>query len=400
MRGVVAILVVLLLVAQAYAIVDFYITGVEPQKLKPGEKTVLNLTIKNFGSDFATNFRVILDPEGKSYIKPIGAQKVFVSRSVAEGKPSKYFGAVIQNQEVKISIPIAVSRDAEFGYYLIPIKLLYRDPEQVDREEVLYFGVEIAGEADISIGGINTSPKRIYPDEDFDLFITLENTGTDKAEKLKMELELPRGIEGERVNYLGTLNRDSRAIAVFKLKSSKNVKPGNLLFKARLTYYERGVKKEIVEPFYLFISEKGEVEIEIAGLDTSPKKLIPGESFTLSLQIQNIGKQDAKAVAVRISPPDRIVGETISYVGNLKVDDTSTAIFDLEVTPQASPGNVEIPVEILYRDETGKSGRVEKTIQLRVSQPNRSFKSAYLILLGVVAIVIIFILKRRQGEEI
>lgn len=392
-------LLLLATVPQAQAAVDFYIVGVEPLTLKPGESTVVNISIKNFGSHYASHFKAYFDPESKTPIYPVGPRKIYVSRSVEEGIPGMYFGSVIQGREVTLSIPVTVSYDTGFGQYLVPLKLEYSNPEGEQVEKTLSFGVEIAGEADITLGGKNTSPSRVYPDQEFTLSLTLENSGTGKAQNVGVGLEHPEGISGESSAYLGTLARDSKAKATFNLKSSKSAEPGRYNTHLLVSYREENlVEREVELPLEIFISERGDIDMEIAGLDTSPNLLRPGESFTLSLQVQNVGKQDAKAVKVEILPERSIHGEKTSYLGNLDSDDTSTAIFDLEVEPRAERGAVSVPLNIIYRDERGKEWKASKQISLAISPPEGTSYRLYGAVAGM-GIIILFLLWRWRREE-
>jgi len=397
-----ALTLVLLLAAfpLVNAEVDFYIVGVEPQKLEPGESSYLNLTLKNLGTDYATRFKAYLDPQATTPFYPSGPQKVYVQRKVEGGGESEYFGAIIQDKEVTISIPIKVSRNAGFGSYLVPLKLEYFNPQGKKEETTLSFGMEVAGEAEFALGGVNTSPSRLYPDQEFALAVNLENTGTGKARDLRLNLELPQGITGETSEQLGTLARDSRAVAGFNLKTTGRVEPGSHTAVLHFSYREEGGEPgEASFPLEIFVFQRGEITLELAGLDTSPRLLHPGESFTLSLQIQNIGEQDAKAVRVEISPQRALVGETTSYLGNLKQDDTSTAIYDLEVEGQAEKGKVEVPLTIFYKDEKGESGRIGKEASLSISSREGNNYRLYGAAGVMVLVILLFWWKRRGREE-
>ncbi len=390
-------LLLLISLPAAQAAVNFYIVQVKPVNLEPGETTLMNITIKNFGSDYATNFRAIFDPYAKSPLMPIGPQKIFVSNKVEKGFPTTYFGSILQGREVTLSLPVTVSKNAAFGNYLIPVELLYRNPEQQSLKDIVSFGVKIAGTSEINIGGLNTSPSRVYQDEDFTLYLNLENSGTGNAKSVKLNLEFPQGISGQKNVELGTVDRNGKTQAIFNLKSSSNISTGNHIAYAILNYTEENsVKRQVKLPFDIFISQRGKIDMEIAGLDTSPKNLYPGESFTLSIQIQNVGKQDATAVKVDISPKSSIRGELTSYLGNLKQDDTSTAIFDLQVEPSAHEGNINVPMKIIYKDETGRIGEVSKEVYLNVSSGQRSTSKLYLIIIIVAVIGAIFLWRRRR----
>ena len=57
---------------------DFYITSIEPITFEPGKYYNLSITLKNLGTDFATQVKAFLDNEDTSPIDPIGATKSYL----------------------------------------------------------------------------------------------------------------------------------------------------------------------------------------------------------------------------------------------------------------------------------------------------------------------------------
>ena len=81
------------------------------------------------------------------------------------------------------------------------------------------------------------------------------------------------------------------------------------------------------EPFNIFILDRGDVILEFSGKSTSPTKLMPGSEFTLSLQLENIGDQDAKSVRIELNADGDLKGEFTTFVGEIEQDDVSTGVF-------------------------------------------------------------------------
>ncbi len=381
--------------------VDFYVMRVSPSEIAPGEVVTLNITIANLGIDYAAYVHAVLDPESTSPISVLGAKKVYVTKYAAEGKPTKYFGVILQNERFTVSYRVYVDKDTPFGTYTVPLQLVWRDAYNNIQTETLEFGLKIAGEPEIVISGINKSPTRIYPDTEFTLAITFENIGTAKAENVRVSLSLPQGVSGETSAYLGSLERGAQAVASFSLKAEKDVEEGAKTIKVKLSYTaEDGSREEVEKDVQIFIYEKEPPKLEIAGLDTSPARLTPGKGFTLSIQLENIGKQDAKAVKVELSPPQVITGSRTSYLGTIKQDDTSTAIFDLEVSPLAKPESYRLPLKVYYLDERGRLHQEEKEISLTVSKAEK--RVSLKLIAGIVVLVALLLMwwRRRRSAQI
>lgn len=403
MRGVlIALVSVALLVPLTSADnVDFYIMDVVPGKFSPGETTTLNITVANLGIDYAAYVYAILDPESSSPLSVLGAKKTYVTKYAAEGKPTMYFGVILQNEKFTLSYRVHVDKDTPFGTYTVPLKLVWRDEHNQVQSDTLEFGITVSGDPELVVSGVNKTPARVYPDTEFTLLLTFENIGTAKAENVVVELALPPGITGERLAFLGTMARNSRATATFSLKAEKEAEAGTKNIGVRLSYTtEENSQEQLEREVEVFIYEKEPAKLEVAGLDTSPAKLEPGVAFTLSVQFENIGRQDARAVKVELSLPEVFSGSKTSYLGTIKEDDTSTAIFDLEVSRNAQPGSYPVGMRVYYLDERGELHEEEKEIAVTVIAPGRRLPVKWLAGAGVLLVVALAWWRRRRGSEL
>ncbi len=380
--------------------VDFYVMEVVPEKLIPGKPAVLNITVANLGTDYATYVYGVLDPDSASPVSVLGSRKKYVTKYAAAGRETLYFGVIMQNERFTLSYRVYVDRDTAFGTYTVPLKLVWRDEYNQMQSETLNFGITVAGAPELVISGTNKTPSRLYPDTEFTLALTLENIGTAKAENVVAELVLPPGITGERQAFLGTLKRNERATATFSLKVEKNATKGPKKIGVKLGYTgEDGNREMLTREVELFIYEKEPAKLEVAGLDTSPAKLEPGTIFTLSVQFENIGKQDAKAVRVELSLPVGFAGSRVSYLGTIKQDDTSTAIFDLEVSGNVQPGSYPLEMEIYYLDERGEMHREEQNITVAVVAPAKRSSLPWLAGAGALLLILLLWWRRHRAAS-
>lgn len=352
---------------------DFYVVGVSPQSLAPDETALLNITLKNLGDDYAAYLRAHLDPQDTSPINSIGPVKKYLSRADRAVGSTEYFGVVSQGVEILLQYLVHVDENASIGTYSVPLKLVWRNSTMEEQSQTLKLGITIEGKPELTIAGISTQPSRLYPDEKFNLSIKLENIGTDKAEAVELRLLFPEEFQGEQTDFLGTVKRSAAATATFNLKTLKTASPGAYGYTLLITYRDKeAVEKTTKKDFEVYVSERGEIDIEIAGITTSPSKLHPGEDFSLSVQLENIGKQDAKSVRAEIHPTEEFMGERVSFIGSLKQEDLSTAIFEMSVAEDAKPGSYELPMRIFYIDEKGVEHLEEKSFSLLVSKKPRN----------------------------
>ncbi len=398
MKIIIFFLAVVMLPA-VYAVgADFYVIDVTPKQVTPGETTTLNITLKNLGSEYAAYLRAILDPDSKSPIRAVGPSKKYLTRADVAQASYEYFGLVLQAAEIMLQYPVYVDENASVGTYSVPLKLIWEDAVRKEQNQTVYFGITLYGAPALNIASVSTLPSRIYADSEFNLSTKIENTGTYKAKAIEARLTFPKEFTGERTAFIGTLEKDKTSAATYNLKVSKDAASKAYDFSLQTSYLdENGVRKIIEKKFEVYVSERGEVDLEIAGVTTSPTKLYPGKDFTLSVQVENVGKQDAKAVKVQLAAMKEFTGERTSFLGSLKQDDTSTAIFDLTVAKDAELGSYDVEMQISYLDELGMEHFEKKHFGLAVAEAPKTVPYAW-IGAGAVILLGLIYLKRRRSE--
>lgn len=401
MKKILLVLMLLLIPSVSAVGADFYVVDIAPIEVTPGETTQLNITLKNLGSDFGVYLRATLDPDDTSPINALDTSKKYLSRAGAAEESGEYFGAVLQSQSIPVQYRIKVDDNATTGAYNVPLNLIWQDKNSVRQTQTVYLGIAVVGEPHLVISGINSTPERVYPDTEFTLNVNIENTGTEKAKSVEPTLALPDGITGEDQAYLGTINRDATAKASYTLKATKTAKSGAYEFVLSIDYAdEGGIAGKVERPFKVFISERGDIDLEIAGISTSPAKIYPGTDFTLSVQLENIGTQDAKSVMVTVSDSEGFVGEFSSFVGKIESDDVSSGIFDLTATPMATPGDHEFKMEVIFTDEKGDEFSETKTFNVYVDTPGKGSTTSKIAAVLIILVIAVVLWRRRKAAQI
>jgi len=360
------------------------------QILYPDTEFFILLSLKNVGKTDAKNLGISLNLSGDGEKGISGESRASFSEiKVGEEKYAKF-----NVKSGKYALP---------GKHEIPYSAKFYDDygDAYEKKGAIEIFVQSKGEANINFAGIATDPSRIYKDTDFSLDLTLENVGYQKAKALKLSIALPEGINGEDTAFFGTIEKGASAKTTLDLKAEKDVKTGEHEIKALVEYIdEQGREIKENKIFKLFVLEKGEVNLEIAGVTTSLTKITPGSDFTLSVQVENIGKQDAKSVHLVLKPTDaKITGKFTSFLGKIDKDDSSTGIFDLHIEKDAAPGLKKIPMDIHHTDETGKEGVEEKDIEIFVSETERRDNIVYAGAAIAVVILLYLFRKRRKSAE-
>ncbi|MFQ5815286.1 MAG: CARDB domain-containing protein [Candidatus Hydrothermarchaeaceae archaeon] len=373
MRSYVVLLIVTLILLPDLATafnVDFYITSVSPQVLEPGERANITLTLKNLGTDYAVYVKAVLDPNGTSPLVATGAGKIYLTKKAFEAKSSdEFFGTVSQGDELTANYEVYVSDTAQFGVHSIPLKLIWKDAILEQNEETLSFGIQIAGAADLVISKVSTTPSRIKPGDEFTLTLNVENIGKEDAESVGVTLiDVPQGFTGDTSAFLGTINKGASGSANYNLEAGEEVEPGNYDITMELAYLEKGVGRKALKNFGIFIQEPGEITLAITKVSSDPSKVYPDSDFTLSLGLENVGKQDTKSVEIDLIVPEEFTGETRAFLGPLKEGGSAATDLDLKASKDAKPGAYDALMKINYLDERGVEEMVEKRFQIFVHE--------------------------------
>jgi len=104
-----------------------------------------------------------------------------------------------------------------------------------------------------------------------------------------------------------------------------------------------------------------------------------------------------QAIKAVLQPEDEFLGERTSFVGSLKEDDLSTAIFEMQAGKELTPSSYAVKMKIYYIDERGEEHEEEKEFELIVLEsPKKSY--SFLAISIILIIGIAYYLKRRKHE--
>jgi hypothetical protein len=359
-------------------------TSTNPSVIYPDTEFSMNVTLENIGTDVAKSVDLSLTlDEGFS------------------GGNTAFLGTIEKDSTSSTTLNLKAAEEISLGHHTLTADLNYQDSKGNEYNESIPIDVFVQdrGEVKLSISEINTTPSKIYPNTDFILTLTIENTGSQAAKATKLVLNLPKEFTGEDSSFLGTIQKDGLSSASFDIKAFKSSSPGVYLVNAKTTYTdEQRREKTSTEPFNLFILERGDVVLEISGKSTSPTKLIPGTEFTLSLQLENIGEQDAKSVRIELEPNGDLKGEFASFVGEIEKDDVATGVFDLSVAPIAVGGARMVSARIIFIDERGIENTVIKSFDLFVNEKTSSSRNTVTIVAVVLIVIVLYLWRRRKSE--
>lgn len=318
------------------------------------------------------------------------AKDVSISMNTPE-KTVSNLGKVVfnnweSNKQKELTFSLTADESVSTGVYEMELHISYSNEFGESHSETISIPLRVKGAPQLIISEVATSPDRVFPEDEFSLNMEIENSGTSNAKNTRVSLKVPETFEGERIKFLGAVNRDSTKTAKFNLKAKNQTTIGDHTFTLDMSYEdESGKTYSSTNDFPVFVSSPGKISLDIAGIFTSPDTPTEGDNYKLSLQVENSGNQDAKAVSLTLNLPTDFKGRDSYFIGSLESGDSATASFDLTA---GSSGKHDIEVDIKYMDTTFEQHKVTKSFSQYIEEKSYLGQiAAVLILLIVVAFV-------------
>lgn len=367
----------------------YYLLKVDSSSYKPstvyaGNEVAIAVLLNNKTTTTATDINLSLSIG--NYFEPIEVEK-FIDRILP-----KETETVVFRLKAKKGIPA--------GTYTLTLKMDYDNlGERVSDTETI--SLTVSEIYRIAIERLIVSNYYPHINETVSIEAEIKNTGSIEARNVSIEFSLVGSSDFGKFIVLSETSRDLGQITPnksksvqFKLKPSEKIEPGVYSFKLNANCLD--CDKNAEEKFSLHVY--GYPELIISGVDYSikgrdSKNITQGDSFSLSLQLDNLGKEDAKKVSIEIETDEEILGTKKSYIGSIEADDSSAGLFDLIVSENAKEGYHTISITITYLDELGKEKKLEETFSFYVSKMPEPNPYIPYVLVIVILIILYFIIK-------
>jgi len=278
---------------------EFFLTGASPAEIMAGETAVLNITLKNMGTEQALRVRVSLDPADTSPIDPVGPIETQIEKG--EGAiPSSFFGAVDQAEEITLSYRIAAKYNATRGTYNVPIKLEWANARAEKRNQTLYSGM-ILLERPIAVLSIKSiEPDALMPGEQAAMTFTLSNEGQETVKDIFLSWSSSdnalRPLGSTDRAYISSLNHSQSLKIPFKVIANQNATAGIHTLSIALSYYDLNNNQKTASfSSALNILRNPEQEINVK---INPLSFKPGEKSDVVFEVSNPGASAVRDIAI------------------------------------------------------------------------------------------------------
>jgi hypothetical protein len=184
-----------------------------PDRVAPGETCAATITVKNTGLARASDISMGVNSSTKSLVLTTTGRY--------------YIEHLDPGEESSMTLHLATDRDTPLGIDPVNLLISYRNPDGTAERQTEIIGIPVKGRADIAVSSVTTDPVRPVPGSPFTLILRIENTGTDRATSVRATLDSP--FAGTRDSFIGSIDKDSDAPAIFYLQVTKDgTVPANL----------------------------------------------------------------------------------------------------------------------------------------------------------------------------
>ena len=380
----IALLVVLPVSGEPTVTISDY--RVTPQVLMPGDQGTITVTLKNTASSASfTEKTGALTPEnsGTTTVTDIS---VFIEKALLEGNGIEVIGDSYQRigdlgPGQTIDITFLIQAPAKTGLYFPEVWIDTKGGRSTRYPVPVNVNTPIAVAKFAVIGTAVTTPDAVKPGEQAAVRLDLINSGESAADRVIVRIGnastsvRPRDAELYHVRTIPAGQNEPIEITFI---TDRKTEPGIATVPVTITYYTTD-GAEHTEHATINLMVRGDVEMGIASIETSPERIVAGEPFNLIIRIENAGTGDAKSVNAKIDLP--LSGTREAFIGKIKPGNDAPALFRLGGAPA---GDHPYTVTITYNDEWGDH-TVTRPLSLPVAPADYSGIIIAVIVLALLA---------------
>lgn len=340
----------------------------------------LNITITNHGGEARLLTIKINDSDDFSFI---GTDQIFA-------------GTIVGSASIITSID---SRNADEGVTTIPFLLNYHQENGDTASELKEVSITVKKE---STDIVFTQLEPIITSKDNFLELTVRNTGQN-LEDFRISLT-DTNIQSKESDEIGLGDLETNGEKTFDINVFADVAPGVHKAQFKLMWVEEDVEKEEEVLVPITVSSDADVAIFI---DAKPEPLVPGQEYTLSVLVSNIGSYSIENVEIALDESDILDilnAQKSQYIGGLDNDDFSTVQYKVRIM-SIEPGSYPLTIYVKYKDSSGiwvekdviSSIVIRSASELAGSEGDNTL--LYLAVVVIAAIIYWYYKKRKKQQQ-
>ena len=308
-----------------------------PLRIKALSNTSLVVTIKN--SLPYTLRSTYLDIELPQQLVPLRSTTYFL-------------GDLRPESVTKVSIPIITPYVSSPQAVKLVLKLTYVDPLANTRSLSKSFNIELLPISTAYLR-VSVSPTELVIGRKNYVFINLSNPMDHSVEGVEVSLSTSPHLLllNESRIYLGSLGPNSwRLLKLLVYVPSTASTSSSIILSIKYLDSVSGIMKSFTTSKTLLL--RGIINLTLTDVAVIPETPVPGQPFSITLTITNVGTSTAYAVrasALTEGLPIRTFGPKSVYVGNAEVNSPVTFTLNL-MLERGARGAIRVPIQLTYMD--------------------------------------------------
>ncbi len=244
----------------------------------------------------------------------------------------------------------------------------------------------VSGRPQVVVGPATAHPASVSPGDQFELDVTLRNLGDRTARNLLVSLATggPFAPLGEgNTRSVATLGADQAVTVTFTLAVDANAKPGAHSQGLSLEYEDwSGERYSSQQSVGLMVTARrlDEPLLLVTGYDTGQAELSPGQVFTLTLGVRNVGGQRAVRALIELDTGQGagasglgviapLGSSNVKHLPAVEPGEERVVTQRMAVDGSALSGAYLLQVDLSYEDEDGAAYQRSEVISLLVLRP-------------------------------
>ncbi len=345
---------------------------VEPMQVRPGQEFTVSIEVYNNGSRAGENTMVVFP--GGTFV-PLG-DKGYV------------FGQVHINATFVATQRFRVPASATNGVQQVEAKISANDWEGNHYEYPATVPVEVIGASSgaaptgkpkILVEGVTTTPAVITPGMPFSLTLVLVNRGNRTAINVMTHADPATAIPAEGGSIVSTdeLRIDNVVTVTLPLLLKPAKEGGRQGLTVMLEYSDYsggGYSDQQTVGIDIDTSLANRPQLLIDAYHTDPVGISPGDSFTLTLELANVGGGDAQRITLALGGEQGenlgafvpVEGSNVSFVSAVGAGETERITVRLMVAGNAETRAHNLPIALAYDTGTGTREKDTQRVSLMV----------------------------------
>lgn len=270
-----------------------------PATIKPGDITTFTFDVVNQGSRVAQGVSISVDPGGK-----------FVS---ANGQSNVLLPDLAVTAAFSVRIAVVASKDTQDGPQTVGLTMSYRDFSGQSYTSKGSLTVTVNAEpqaSQITLSRYQFDPSPVIPGQPVKVTILLMNSGNETASQVLVSIPtdgiLLAGAQGNSFP-VGDIKAGASASVDMPLIVSGTAKSGPQSQAVAISYLQKGEAKNVPNASMTLNVAKVDMPAPVMivdSFDTGFDVLTPGQEFSLTLNLRNIGNDAAKGLIVTFGGVD------------------------------------------------------------------------------------------------